>query len=695
MAMPNLYYVFLFYACILIYLAAYTYYRRKDWIARCFILFNGSLAIWNLCIYLLEEYLFTVPINLISQIQLTSALIYINALYYFCYLYPQPDKPIKYRLNGLIFLVLLFAIFFTDFVSQAVIENNKLRFIDGYGYILYGVYFITLYVMALSHIIKAYNKYPRYRINIFYLLLGMGLFLTFAILFNLILPVFGIYEFIVYGHLGTIFVPLFFTYAITKHNLLDITVSIKRNTAWVLTGILMVVSFALVYHHTDHGSLHIVAITLLGLFWARYAHPLQNFCVTTVRRKFVRGWYDPEAIFTQLSENLATEQDRQTIFITIVKALDEIFQLENIDVIIAIRGNDNKLSHYELYEKEFHVAKQTLPLEHPVIEYMRQKNDVGFLSQYPPEIQEFLIAQNYPHLEKCLALPFSSPDMLEGVIIMGERSIGMPFNDNDMRFFKRLINYVAAVLYRLTPFEILEQQYFAAKQELHEAEIQLIRAKKIEAIAHATRQCHHEIRTPLSIINMGANRVKNLADLEKYKNIVREEISNALEIIDETLAITDIAGIPAKTKSWINVNDAIRRCFKLIPETGYRLYHDLHSLPKTLGNQNDLEVVFTNLMNNAKDAMPDGGTLTIKSFKEKEQIVVTFTDTGKGIPDELKQSVWEPYTSGHRTTEGNTTAGRGWGMTIIQRIITEHGGTISFNSNVGVGTSFIIRLPLA
>ena len=193
-----------------------------------------------------------------------------------------------------------------------------------------------------------------------------------------------------------------------------------------------------------------------------------------------------ETIITRLSEILATEQDRPTIFKTITQALDESFELENIDVIIAVRDNDRQLSHYTLLEKDSPHTRQMLSLDHPVIDYMQKQHDPVFLSDSPSNVQTFLTAQGYRELKKCLALPFSSPEMLEGIIIVGERSIGMSFKDIDIRFFKRLINYVAAILYRLTPFDVLEKQYFAAKQQLHEAEIQLIRAQKIEAIA----PCH-------------------------------------------------------------------------------------------------------------------------------------------------------------------------------------------------------------
>ena len=214
-------------------------------------------------------------------------------MYYFSYLYPYADKPLKYRLNLLVLLPLLYAIFFTEFVTLAVVENGKVVFIDGFGYTLYSIYEIALYLLVFYHLFRSYFLHQKYRVHIVYLFIGIILSSTLAIFFCLILPLFGNYDHGIHGYLSSIFMSFTFIYAILKHGLLDIVI-VKKKTAWLLTGSIVVISFIVMYQATRHdSSFNIVTITLLGLFWAIYAHPLQIFLITTAKRKFVRGWYDP------------------------------------------------------------------------------------------------------------------------------------------------------------------------------------------------------------------------------------------------------------------------------------------------------------------------------------------------------------------------------------------------------------------
>jgi signal transduction histidine kinase len=94
------------------------------------------------------------------------------------------------------------------------------------------------------------------------------------------------------------------------------------------------------------------------------------------------------------------------------------------------------------------------------------------------------------------------------------------------------------------------------------------------------------------------------------------------------------------------------------------------------------------------DAMPHGGTLAFTTSADNGEVIVTVEDTGEGIPEEVQARVWDPYFSGKQSEVGNSTAGRGWGLTIVNRIINEHSGTIGFSSELGVGTRFSISLPL-
>jgi len=148
-------------------------------------------------------------------------------------------------------------------------------------------------------------------------------------------------------------------------------------------------------------------------------------------------------------------------------------------------------------------------------------------------------------------------------------------------------------------------------------------------------------------------------------------------------------------KSLVNLNDAIRRSIKLVPEDRIVVQVELEGEIPVNGVFSDLQVVFANLIHNAADAMPQGGVITIRSRCVDQQAIVEFSDTGNGIAEEQRERVWEPYFSGHATVVGNSTAGRGWGLTIVNRIIGEHAGTINFTSVLGKGTTFIIKLPLA
>ena len=143
----------------------------------------------------------------------------------------------------------------------------------------------------------------------------------------------------------------------------------------------------------------------------------------------------------------------------------------------------------------------------------------------------------------------------------------------------------------------------------------------------------------------------------------------------------------------ININEVIQRCQRLVDRSRYRVELDLAELPEIPAVFSDIQVVITNLIHNAMEAMPGGGSLAFTSRATPADVVVTVEDDGEGIPETLRSKVWEPYFSGRGSKIGNSNAGRGWGLTIVNRIVTAHQGTIRFTSEEKVGTKFIITLP--
>ena len=109
-------------------------------------------------------------------------------------------------------------------------------------------------------------------------------------------------------------------------------------------------------------------------------------------------------------------------------------------------------------------------------------------------------------------------------------------------------------------------------------------------------------------------------------------------------------------------------------------------LPKLNLDLTFLKRILVNLATNAIQAMPNGGKLTIRTFEEGDNVSILTADTGVGIPEEVKPKVFQPL----MTTKSK---GQGFGLAVVKRLVEAQGGTITFESKVGVGTQFKIAFP--
>ena len=112
------------------------------------------------------------------------------------------------------------------------------------------------------------------------------------------------------------------------------------------------------------------------------------------------------------------------------------------------------------------------------------------------------------------------------------------------------------------------------------------------------------------------------------------------------------------------------------------------ALPAIRGNENRIQQVFFNLILNARDAMPSGGWLTLRTHADDETVVVEVRDTGHGIRREHIRRIYDPFF----TTKG-IGKGTGLGLSVSYGIVQEHGGAIFVESDPGQGTTFQVALP--
>jgi signal transduction histidine kinase len=233
--------------------------------------------------------------------------------------------------------------------------------------------------------------------------------------------------------------------------------------------------------------------------------------------------------------------------------------------------------------------------------------------------------------------------------------------------------------------------------ELHRHEQQLIQSRKMAAIGNLTAGIAHELNNPLNNISLTTESLiedfDHWSDEEKMKML--RTIEAQLERTSNTVAnLLDFTRRDESSFERISVNDVLTRTVNLMSNeislNGIEL--DLRlgkNLPPVWGNAHDLQQVFLNLLLNAIQAMPDKGTLGIRSFAANESVRIDVSDTGVGIPAEHRDRVFDPF-----FTTKDVGKGTGLGLSVSYGIIKKHHGHLSVASEVGKGSTFSVVLPV-
>ncbi len=236
-----------------------------------------------------------------------------------------------------------------------------------------------------------------------------------------------------------------------------------------------------------------------------------------------------------------------------------------------------------------------------------------------------------------------------------------------------------------------------------QVEQQLMRADRLSSLGQLSGGIAHEIRNPLSGIRL---LVDVLCDGERFQRSefetnVFEEINQNIHKIDAIIRrILDFARESTLMHSEISLNRLIEETIRLWYSKLRGLSINLKMMPRkglgaVRGDVVAVQQVINNLIQNAIEAMPDGGTLTIRtdngnaSFCENRSVVrITIEDTGPGIPEELQEKIFNPFFTTKAT-------GTGLGLSISHQIIKQLGGIISCGNAPIKGTAFVIELPVA
>jgi len=221
--------------------------------------------------------------------------------------------------------------------------------------------------------------------------------------------------------------------------------------------------------------------------------------------------------------------------------------------------------------------------------------------------------------------------------------------------------------------------------------------EKMAAIGTLSAGLAHEINNPMGVI---ASRVECMlmeADEQGLSEMARGDLKVIARHADRVARITQGLLSFSRQQAWrlspVDLNTVVEEALVLVEKQLAReqvtLERDLTpGLPAVLGSANHLQQVVLNLLTNAREAMPDGGRLRVATRQNGGSIEVEVTDTGKGIPAEHLSKVFDPFFT---TKEKGT----GLGLALSYGIVRDHGGTLTVRSREGVGSTFLITLPVA
>lgn len=233
-------------------------------------------------------------------------------------------------------------------------------------------------------------------------------------------------------------------------------------------------------------------------------------------------------------------------------------------------------------------------------------------------------------------------------------------------------------------------------ENLKQMNEQLMRSDKLAAMGTLAAGVAHEVNNPLasisSLIQMMRSRDGSDAETREQLELISAQIERISRV---TRDLTDFARSRPAARRMVDINAVIESALRLANFD--KSFQTLHTkleldaeLAQTFADQDQLQQVFLNLFLNARDAMPEGGELSVSTSMARDSIAIVIDDTGTGIDRDIAKHIFDPF-----YTTKPAGKGTGLGLAVCYGIVTAHDGTIEIHDRENAGTRVKIVIPLA
>jgi two-component system NtrC family sensor kinase len=306
-------------------------------------------------------------------------------------------------------------------------------------------------------------------------------------------------------------------------------------------------------------------------------------------------------------------------------------------------------------------------------------------SIYPPgvakEVMQKLKSPDFGGIGKLTSFPIFHRKK-DGEMIEGDLSASLIYDEKG--------NEIASV----GIFKDLRERS-KMERELREIQQALLQSEKLAAMGRLTSQIAHELNNPIyGIMNTLELLKTEIPPESKRRRILELSLSEIQRLSEMLRNMLSFSKPEEETRKRLSLNELLEGILLMMErqmrESNIRVVLDLdHQIPEVMASTNQMRQVMLNMFKNAKEAMPHGGTLTVRTAKEDQKVSVHIQDTGVGIPEEIRNKIFEAF-----FTTKQKVKGVGLGLSVCYGIIKDHGGEIRVESEEGKGTTFIISFPV-
>jgi len=307
-------------------------------------------------------------------------------------------------------------------------------------------------------------------------------------------------------------------------------------------------------------------------------------------------------------------------------------------------------------------------------------------SIYPPgvakEVMEKLRSPDYGGAGKLTSFPIIHRRK-DGELIEGDLSASLIYDENGREIASIGI------------FKDLRER-LRIERELREMQQALLQSEKLAAMGRLTSQIAHELNNPIyGIMNTLELLKTEIPPESKRRRILELSLSEIQRLAEMLRNMLSFSKPEEEKRRPVKINDLLEGILlvmeKQMKESNIKVEtHFDETLPEVMASTNQMRQVMLNLLKNAKEAMPKGGVLTVRTSREDRKVTVSIQDTGVGIQEEIRDKIFEAF-----FTTKQKVKGVGLGLSVCYGIIKDHGGDIRVESEVDKGTTFTILLPIS